>query len=311
MLRVSLYRRGFTLIELLVVIAIIAVLVAIVLPAVQQAREAARRSQCSNNLKQYGVAMANYHEALGCFPFAATNNAANAKRRTWIVSLWPYMDQSGLFNQWNFNLNFHDAPNVDLTTKDLAIYKCPSDSGSVKNTGGSNRVRGNYGVCWGSFAIPHTGRTDGGGRALFGWDNGTGARGPEARSSRYRDISDGASNTLMMSEMRRAVQSDDVDTRGDLWNDDSVGFLFMTIATPNSTLPDYPRGCPTDLNSTTNVGLPCIAGAPWQVASRSMHTGGVQSLLCDGSIHFISNNIDLQTWQRLGTIAQNDVVGSF
>lgn len=304
---------GFTLIELLVVIAIIAVLIALLLPAVQQAREAARRSQCKNNLKQYGLAMHNYHDTSGVFPFAATNDAANAKRHTWIVSIWPYIDQAPMFAQWDFNSNFYQGNNVNLIKVDTPLYKCPSDNGAKMNTGG-NRVRGNYVLSWGAFPIPYTGRTDGIGKALFGFDNGTGAKGSEARSSRIADVSDGTSNTLMIAENRRAIDSPDVDTRGDIWNDDSIGYAFMTISTPNSTVADNPRGCPTDpamMQAMTEAGIPCNATGGWVQASRSMHTGGVQVLLCDGSVRFVSENINLATWKSLGTVGSREVIGEF
>jgi len=313
---ISSRKRGFTLIELLVVIAIIAVLIALLLPAVQQAREAARRSQCKNTLKQYGLAMHNYHDTVGVFPYAATRDSGGAKRRTWVVGIWPYIDQATLYNQWDFTKNFHEAPNAALGAVEVPLYKCPSDNGATVNNA---YKRGNYVLSWGSFRIyrepgdsTSPARTDGIGKALFGFDNATGARGAEARSSKISDITDGTSNTLLMAENRRALDSGDTDTRGALQNDDSIGYAFMTLATPNSTSPDNPRGCTADTAALAAVGLPCAATpAGWHQAARSQHTGGVQALMCDGSVRFVSNNINLNTWQYLATISGNEVIGEF
>src|ERR1700761_1333999 len=121
-------RRGFTLIELLVVIAIIAVLIALLLPAVQQAREAARRTQCKNNFKQWGLAMQNYHDVIGSFPIGATANL----RHTWVGSLWPYIDQAPLYNKYNWSDHFYNPPNcvqnamTGVIAQQVSIYYCPS-----------------------------------------------------------------------------------------------------------------------------------------------------------------------------------------
>ena len=130
----KLLRRGFTLIELLVVIAIIAVLVAILLPAIQQAREAARRSQCANNLKQFGIALHNYHEAHGMFPLGINPSVYDSGATyAWRgfsahTMLLPYMDQAGIYNQLNFNLLYDAAPNNSaIVRKRIASFICPSD----------------------------------------------------------------------------------------------------------------------------------------------------------------------------------------
>ncbi|WP_437188374.1 DUF1559 domain-containing protein [Planctomicrobium sp. SH668] len=304
-------RRGFTLIELLVVIAIIAVLIALLLPAVQQAREAARRSQCKNNLKQYGLAMHNYHDTLNAFPFAAVNEHDNGRRHTFIVSLWPYLEQSALYNQWDFTRHFYEAPNQPLSDVPVAIYNCPSDNGAIRN---GNRMRANYVVCWGDFRLPNGSRTDGSNRALFGFNSSQGELNSRGRSSKISDITDGTSNTLMMSETRRANDMDDTDTRGAIFNDDSVGYMFMTTVTPNSLVADNPRGClgSPSLADQARLGMPCTTTpVTWSVAARSQHVGGVHTLMCDGAVRFVANNIDQATWIRLGTIAGGEVVGEF
>src|SRR6476661_8060061 len=119
-------RRGFTLIELLVVIAIIAVLVALLLPAVQQAREAARRSQCKNNLKQIGLALHNYHDVNGCFPPAYIADENGKPMHSWRVLILPYLDQAALHTEYNFSEPWDGPNNSRLLARRPAVYACPS-----------------------------------------------------------------------------------------------------------------------------------------------------------------------------------------
>jgi len=211
-------RSGFTLIELLVVIAIIAVLVALLLPAVQQAREAARRSQCKNNLKQIGLALHNYHDVAGCFPQAAiwTYNAFNnipggtapaPRNYSWIAMILPYIDQAPLYNQMNFQLPLMGqiaSTGQPILSIDFPVLHCPSDPGfqgdrNVPTWSGS----GGYG------SITAAGITK------IGWTNYAGAegydwwfRGNHPLSGifnlntcvRIADITDGTSNTIAVCE---------------------------------------------------------------------------------------------------------------
>lgn len=302
-------RRAFTLIELLVVIAIIAVLIALLLPAVQQAREAARRTQCKNQLKQWGLAMHNYHDTSNLLPFAATN--ANGHRHTFVIGMWPFIDQAPLFNQYNSSQPFYLPPNCiqnsmsGLIATKVPLYYCPSDRSSAVWQGDPYwRARGAYVVNWGNVTRPQIAAPTA--RAPFGYN----ADNPgNPRCSRFADFIDGTSNTLLMSEILIARIDTDYDIRGDFMNDDPnyISFQFMTTNTPNSRSPDINNNC----GSNTDPMMPCAGGGNQYGAARSRHTGGVHVLMADGAIRFVSNNLDLKTWQALGTMDGGETVGEF
>jgi prepilin-type N-terminal cleavage/methylation domain-containing protein/prepilin-type processing-associated H-X9-DG protein len=315
-------RRAFTLIELLVVIAIIAVLIGLLLPAVQKVREAANRAQCQNNLKQWALAMHNFVDVNGQLPLGATddNTTRHTVRQTWVRFVWPYIEES--------NLTLHDDPTKPfyvppctivytlngLTGAKVPMYYCPSDvvgadlDQASQSEGGYDRRRGNYVVNWGNYKYP----LDSGGTDVPNWPTGPAAPFSHFHGNRSKpvvvklaDISDGTSNTMLMSETIKATSHQDNDWRGDIQNDDGV-FKFMTILTPNSSAPDYvdwaiPNGDPL---------MPVVASEPQYSAARSRHSGGVNVAMCDGSVHFVSNNIDLATWQALGTMNGGETVSN-
>ena len=301
-------RRGFTLIELLVVIAIIAILIGLLLPAVQKVREAAARMKCSNNLKQWTLAMHSYHDANGQLPMGCQNNP----RQTWVMYLWPYVEQTALANmvapvsQQQFYL-----PNATIGNTlngacgaYVSTYYCPSDNGSDLNAPDAyyQRRRGNYAVNWGATGMDTTPAP--GQQAPFGEINGNRAT---PQKTNLVQIKDGTSNTLMMSEVLMAKSSDDNDWRGDIQNDDGE-FKFMTITTPNSTAPDVIYS--GWFQPSTDPLTPAVAGSPEYYAARSRHIGGVNASLCDGSIRFCRNTISQVTWQAAGTIQGGEVLGS-
>jgi len=177
--------RGFTLIELLVVIAIIAILIALLLPAVQQAREAARRTQCKNNMRQIGLSLHNYQSTHSVFPIGVlgTNGNVNANHKltTWQTFILPFVEQSALYNQYDFNVRFDHANNADVVIEKLSVYLCPSQPQDqiVNNQYGPSHYAGNAGT--------EPGADDG---LLF-----------PLSSTRFRDVTDGTSNTIAAGEL--------------------------------------------------------------------------------------------------------------
>jgi prepilin-type N-terminal cleavage/methylation domain-containing protein/prepilin-type processing-associated H-X9-DG protein len=293
-------RSGFTLIELLVVIAIIAVLIALLLPAVQAAREAARRIQCTNNLKQLGLALHNYHDIHGRFApgsIAVTLGNGYAYRQPFITSLLPYVEQGNLANSFNFNLSFQENQNSTTRSARVNVFDCPSDQKVVfvNNGGNVNDVKGNYGVNWGQNTYADQVLP-----APFALNYG----------ASLAELIDGTSQTFLMSELIQTPQPPGqdvsvIDRRGRMWSEQPSSHQISTRLGPNSQAPDYGACWP-------GPKAPCNRNTGdannQYIASRSLHPGGVNTLLGDGSVRFIKDAIALPSWRALSSRAGGEVL---
>lgn len=290
-------RRGFTLVELLVVIAIIGVLIALLLPAVQQAREAARRMQCSNHLKQLGLGLHNYHDTHGSFPPGAISMGTE-KRTPFVRFMLDFIEQGARSDLYNDNASWHgQSGSVKLQVfAQIPTWVCPSDTPRM-SAEGHNDHKGNYGVNW----------------SQGGYVNNRPLKTPFFMNevSGFRDMTDGTSNTLAMLEM---LQAEDAmgstittDQRGRLWNDDALTYQVSTAIGPNSTAPDLGGTC----ENRPEAKLPCSPGGSKNdsyMGSRSRHPGGVQVLLGDGSVRFFTETIQLETWRALSSSSGGEVL---
>jgi len=327
--------RGFTLVELLVVIAIIGILIALLLPAVQSAREAARRTQCQNNVKQLGIALHMYHDQNKKFPPAShwDKNAQGLDqipggsgsdpkdgnlRANWIVMILPFLEQQATFSSFNFAKYLSDPANVIPRGVQIPSLLCPTDSGAnrVKHNGaafkyGDGWARGNYGANGGMRL-----QTE-----MSQWDmpNVTGVMGAN-RSLGIGGITDGTSQTIMIGETRAGVV--DIDCRG-TWAMSggcpsafyAHGSNYGDDAGPNqnrSLLADDLRGCPQVQSAVGGEGELAKQGMScsrdnwpnFQQTMRSQHPGGVFVGMADGSVKFISDFVDISAndysvWNRL------------
>jgi prepilin-type N-terminal cleavage/methylation domain-containing protein len=308
-------RRAFTLIELLVVIAIIAVLIALLLPAVQQAREAARRSQCKNNLKQLGLAIHNYHDNFNSIPPGwigagmpnGSTTCSGPMQWGWNVMLFPQMDQAPLYQKFAFTGNASSNAAGGLLQTQIPALRCPSDTGTTTFTdagGGSLGLvgRSNYLGVNGVVSIngsstmlasmtgmPLTAVTI----CSTSGINGGGASG-ESSFHNFRDFSDGLSNTLLVGE-RSSTGNPTPTTPGDAtWVGVSVDTTPMGQAMAIGDCANPPFN---GVANTTNI----LCQSP--TAFGSYHTGGSQFLMGDGAVRFISANISSLAWNTTNTLA--------
>ena len=294
-------RHGFTLVELLVVIAIIGILVSLLLPAVQSAREAARRMQCSNNLKQIGLAMHNYHTAHDAFPYACNGRHWS----TWIRALLPYIEQQNMYDQYDETIKYNVSPNIELIQTRIETYTCPSDSPSVTWFKGAPNY--NYVVNLGNTSTWRDTPLNGVDFKAGPFFNQNDPPASGITATNISEIRDGTTNTLMVSEVRQG--RNDGDLRGLTWWGPASGFSAHNG--PNTAVPDYLDGgwCPTESHTLDGWACqPATSANPVTFNARSWHPGGVLAVLCDGSVHFFSDSISLDTWRALSTMAGGEVV---
>jgi prepilin-type N-terminal cleavage/methylation domain-containing protein len=335
-------RRGFTLVELLVVITIIGILLALLLPAIQAAREAARRTQCANNLKQLGIAVQNYELMLRGLPPAALI-ARRPGGTIWTSYLGPhgrilpFLDQNHVFNAMDIDTHYgDDAFNQYAAGRVIDVFLCPSEVNRQPLAHARYGTIGgvNYGFCMGDWYVWNgLDRPETPTRSAIGFN----------LSRRWRDFTDGLSHTLLMSEVKNyqttirdcgplsqidhphQVPSPDADPltvcpeyqgggctiferAHTQWVEMSVHHNgFTTAWPPNRTTPGGPGLAHPDVDVMSlreRLGGPTYAA----ITSRSYHPGGVMSLLADGSVRFMPQTIDGAVWRALGTVAGGEVV---
>jgi prepilin-type N-terminal cleavage/methylation domain-containing protein/prepilin-type processing-associated H-X9-DG protein len=309
---------AFTLVELLVVITIIGILIALLLPAVQAAREAARRMQCCNNLKQLGLALANYESAIGCFPPGLIWGDKNSRGQLYVgsrtslhVHLLPYIELSNLYAKINWNVSgiWWYNNNPDVTSVALPHLLCPSDGlgGAFYEEPSQKFARNNYFGIFSGMQVSDVFTTDAAKRTMFGANMVTMAS----------DIRDGLSNTMAMTE---GLTGPTNDARGFAWSDEPCGGLAFTgagqtanILTPNTPIPDICTANVVWCSDPNIPGRPCSATGATDhtdlaAAARSMHPNGVQVGMVDGSVQFIANSVDPSAWRALGTIAGGEPI---
>ena len=326
--------RGFTLVELLVVIAIIGILLALLLPAVQAAREAARQTTCRNNLKQLGVALHGFHDLRRKFPPSASKSANGGLRENWVIKILPFMERKPLFEQFDLTVDISDPVNEVVRSTQLSVMTCPTDIYNRKPFCGSghaltasfndNWARGNYGANGAlGYNVPGTASNEFAGSAdAPAWLSHTrrGVMGVDCSVS-IKQIRDGTSQTILLGEIRAGIVPQD--ERGTwamsngastLWahggvNSDAYGPNCKMMSSDDCAGCARAQAAAGGAAALARMGMGCFAGSTssTQQGARSLHPGGVNTCFADGSVHFISDEVqaipstddDLSVWDRL------------
>ncbi len=353
------YKDGFTLVELLVVIAIIGILVALLLPAVQSAREAARRNGCVNALKQLALANLNYESTNKQFPYARKYDIWDAY--TWTQLVLPQLEEQPVYdNFWPLPIKAKKVTNpqaadqntygpIGIDTRvraaresQIAPFYCPSDQSPYANemdTPAYGFWRGNYRACVGNgdmygnalgrpeFRRAPVGSLDTSispyGKGVFPVKSGQSVEGgPQSEQTRFAQIVDGTSKTILLSEGIVPQNSNFGGPMGESIYGNMGGALFSAASTPNSSIPDSPVGpCPDAMGDFTfpkdlcvSASPPIPTGAPGganaYATARSLHPGGVNVAMADGSVTFAQDGIDWYVWRAAGTRDQAESAGS-
>ena len=335
----SRHNGGFTLVELLVVVTIIALLIALLLPAVQSAREAARQAQCQNNMKQLGLGCLNYESQYGYFPPSSyfpkgtQPNESRTHYRNWAISLLPFLEQQAVYDSFNLSAPINDSCNAAARGNDLLVMKCPADAGhkvkfsSVDSAEGSNWARGSYAANASlAFYIADTYKFYGAGTnsALSYSRYHRGVMGSNL-SMGISEIYDGASNTILVGEVRVGLTAQD---RRGTWALDHPG--ASTLWGHGWTDDNGPNSCQDNsdnimdcnsvaasLGGTQSLRTACMqcwnpdaTGASSQAGPRSQHRGGINVTMVDGSVRFISNYIERTTSSSAWDANMNDSLGN-
>jgi prepilin-type N-terminal cleavage/methylation domain-containing protein/prepilin-type processing-associated H-X9-DG protein len=328
-------RRGFTLIELLVVTAIISILIGLLLPAVQSAREAARRAQCVNNLKQIALAAHNFHDSQGAFPQGASQAPSHASSLVFVLR---HSEQASLFHSFNMDSNVTTSPaNATARYTTVSHFVCPSDPSSgywqdpspspgvAGGVMGRSNYFGNLGTSGWVYEELGPSTKPAGQVGVFSFAS-------SSRSTRLADVVDGSSNTVMYAEVKRGTRPGS--NRLDVTLVPLAVWGASPLTNPNALRPMAACNNPTPAYNYTGLqyqggalitalythtvppnykGRDCmraLVNDQGHLASRSYHTGGVNVALVDGSVKFVGENIHLSVWQALGTRQGGEVISA-